>query len=180
MSKTLFAAVLLVSGFAAAAAAAPGAVTGGLMAEPASLFDVGMVRLENLTTDFQRRVGLHWTGDDGNPEFFRASISTEYDRDLDRLFVHFLIMNSAASPAQMEEGCENATRQMGYWLGKSLPKLFSHVGDRSRWTELHQAFRELVVMRCYVSSGENSSVGRFWASRALGDPELSVGPWATR
>lgn len=166
--------------FPALAAAAPGPLTARLMSEPASLFDVGMLRLELLTADFQRRVGVHWTGADGNPEFFRPAIHAEYDPDQDRIHVSFLVMNSEATPEQMEEGCRHATDQMTYWLGKSLPALFSHVGDRAQWQEMHGTFREMVILRCYVSSGVDTSIGRFWASRALGESELTIGPWVTK
>lgn len=176
MNIRLLAATLM---FPALASATPGAVVRSLMSEPATLLDIGMVRLEILTTEFEKRVGLHWTMEEGEMEFFQAEVNSWYEPDDDRIYVSFLVMNSEATSAQMEEGCGNAMRQMGYWLNKSLPEFFSHVGDQAEWQELHEAFQELVVLRCYVSSERTTSVGRFWASRALGDPELTVGRWAT-
>lgn len=166
--------------FPVLANAGMGSVMQNLMNEPATLLDVGMVRLAILTTEFKERVGLHWTTEEGEKEFFQAEVNSRYEPDDDRVYVSFLIMNSEATQTQMEEGCGNAMRQMGYWLGKSLPGLFSHVGrvDQSDTQRLHKAFQELVVLRCYVSSGRDTSVGRFWASRSLADPELTrpMGP----
>jgi hypothetical protein len=45
--------------------AEPGPLTEYSMNEPATLFDVGMVRLESLTTEFEKRVGLSWAGTAG-------------------------------------------------------------------------------------------------------------------
>lgn len=165
--------------FPALATAAPGVVMRSLMNEPATLLDVGMVRLEALTTEFERRVGLHWSTEEGKTEVFQADVHSRYEPDDDRIYVSFLIMNSEATPAQMEQGCRNATRQMGFWLGKRLPEFFSHIGraDQSQTLQLHEAFKELVILRCYVSSAHDTSVGRFWASRALGDSDLTVGRW---
>ena len=58
--------------------------------------------------------------------------------------------------------------------GHSLPPFFSHVGDQSQWQKLHEAFEELVVLRCYVSSERDTSVGRFWASVALIVVQFSI------
>lgn len=149
----------------------------GLFSEPATLMDVGMVRLEILTTEFERRVGLYWTKDDGEKEFFKAEVNSWYAAEDDRIYVAFLIMNSEATEAQLQEGCNNSMRQMGYWLRKSLPAAFSHVGRVDYSKHLLQALDERVVMRCYVSSGHDTGIGRFWASKSLGDSNISVGRW---
>ncbi len=158
--------------------AEPGPSTQYLMTEPASLFDVGMVRLDILTTEFQKRVGLSWAASAGSREFFEAEINSDYDRDDDRIYVSFLIMNSDATDAQMEEGCGVAMSQMGIWLGKSLPDLFAPFRPGSSTdVNLLSSLREVFVMRCYVSSARDTSEGRFWASRALTDRAMTVGRW---
>ena len=90
--------------------AEPGPVTQYLINEPASLLDIGMVRLDTLTTEFEKRVGLHWTVD-GEMQFFRAEVNSRYEPDDDRIYVSFSIANSEATDAQMKEGCEMAMRQ---------------------------------------------------------------------
>jgi hypothetical protein len=162
--------------------AEPGALTQYLMQEPATLFDIGMMRLENLTTEFENRVGLHWTGNAGTAEFFKAEINSDYDPTDDRIYVSFLIMNSEATYSQMEEGCGVAFRQMGIWLGKGLTTLFSHVGreDPSKPENLSDKLSEMLVMTSYVSSARSTAEGRFRASHSLqnflqGRP-MSIGP----
>ena len=166
-----------------AAHAQPGALTHNLMNEPATLFDIGMVRLNILATEFRNRVGLYWTGSAGTAEFFEAEVNSGYDAADDRIYVSFLIMNSEVTNAQMEEGCGVAFRQMGIWLAKSLPDLFSHDGrrDPSEAASLSDGLSEVVSLRCYVSSAKSSAEGRFWASQSLKDAmqghPMTIGRW---
>lgn len=164
--------------FPMAVNAEPGAVTQYLITEPATLLDVGMVRLDSLTNAFQERVGLHWSKN-GELEAFRADVNSYYEPDDDRFYVSFLIMNNDATYAQMAEGCKMAMDQMGIWLMKSLPGLFLHVAhdNSSRPRDLGKAFQEMFVLRCYVSSARDTSEGRFWASRSLMDRAMTVGRW---
>jgi hypothetical protein len=155
--------------------AEPGPVTRYLINEPASLLDVGMMRLETLTTEFENRVGLH----------FRAEINASYAPADDRIYVSFLAMSSDATEAQMAEGCRDAMSQMNIWLLKSLPGLFLHVGhdDPSLSADFYQNIRNMFELRCYFSSAQDSSEGRFWASRTLGtlgDSEMTIGKWPMR
>ena len=73
--------------------AEPGPATQYLTNEPATLLDVGMMRLETLTIQFKKRVGLHWTTDDGG-RVFEAEINPRYDREDDRIYVYISAMNS--------------------------------------------------------------------------------------
>ena len=156
----------------------PGRLTQYLMNEPATLLDIGMVRLDNLTTAFEARVGLFWTSN-GEREPFRAEVSSRYEPDDDKIYVSFLIMNSEATDPQMEEGCRMAMAQMAIWLNKSGPDLFLHIDyeDPSAPQDQYTAFQQLIELRCYVSSGRDTSQGRFWARRSLQDREITVGPW---
>jgi hypothetical protein len=159
--------------------AEPGPTTQYLMTEPATLFDVGMVRLDILTTEFEKRVGLSWANNAGSREFFEAEVNSHYDRNDDRIYVSFLIMNSEATYPQMEEGCGVAMSQMGIWLGKSLPDLFLPFRPDTSAEAVNRssALRELFVMRCHVSSARDTSEGRFWASRSLSDRAMTIGRW---
>jgi len=159
--------------------AQPGATTQYLISEPATLLDIGMVRLDSLTTEFERRVGLSWTANGGGREHFEAEINTNYDPDDDKIYVSFLVMNSEATNPQMEEGCRSAMGQMKIWLGKSLPDLFLHVRNNPSEAAAHfDGLRDLFVLRCYVSSGRDTSEGRFWASQSLTERAMTIGPWA--
>jgi hypothetical protein len=146
------------------------------MNEPATLFDIGMMRLAALTSAFQQRVGLSWARSDGRREWFKAEVNANCDANNDRIYVSFLVMNSDATDAQMEEGCRVATEQMGIWLDKSLPWLFLHAGAKDADRRL-DALRDMFVLRCYVSSEHSTSEGRFWASKTLRDDALTIGRW---
>jgi hypothetical protein len=164
-----------------AAIAEPGPVTQYLSNEPATLFDIGMMRLETLTTEFEKRVGLHWT-EGGEMNLFRAEINSRYEPDNDKIYVSFLVMNSTPTEEQMAEGCANAMSQMNIWLLKSLHELFAHTGDvdSSHLPEFHTGLKDMFELRCHFSSGRSTSEGRFWASRGLttlGDREMNIGKW---
>lgn len=148
--------------------------------EPATLLDIGMVRLDNLTREFGSRVGLYWTTASGAKEAFRADINSWYDAKEDKIHVHFHVADSAAVEAQMKEGCEMAMEQISIWILKSLPGMFLHAGfdnTVAAATRPYDAVADLFEISCYVSARHDSSVGRFWARRTLRDPELKIGPW---
>jgi hypothetical protein len=159
--------------------AEPGPTTQYLMNEPATLFDIGMMRLGALTSQFQQRVGLSWLASDGRREFFKAEVNSEYDSDHNKIYVSFLVMNSDATATQMEEGCRVATEQMTFWLGKALPGLFMHAGGKSSADAngLLGALQDMFVLRCYVSSEHSTAEGRFWATKTLRDNALTIGRW---
>jgi len=164
--------------------AEPGPVTQYLINEPATLLDIGMMRLESLATEFEKRVGLHWT-DNSEMKFFGASIHPEYEPEDDKIYVYFSVMNSEPTDAQMAEGCENAMMQMNIWLLKSMHVLFAHTGydDPLRPADFYKGAKEMFELRCYFSSSRDTSQGRFWASRSLGnlgDRELKIGKWKMR
>ena len=148
--------------------AEPGPVTQYLMNEPATLFDIGMMRLETLTTEFEKRVGLHWM-DNGEYKFFRAEIYSQYKPNDDKIYVSFLITNSEPTEAQMAEGCENALAQMNIWLLKSLPGLFLNTenDNQSRPPNFNTVLTKMFELHCHFSSGQDTSEGQFWASRTL-------------
>jgi hypothetical protein len=158
-----------------------GQMTQYLTRERATLLDVGMMRLETLTTAFESRVGVHWT-ENGAPKFFRPSINSSFEPDDEKFYVYFLVMDSMPTEQQMAEGCDNAMTQMSTWLLKSLPKLFLHTGydDASMPPGTSKALSDMFELRCYFSSERDSSEGRFWASRRLTDREMTIGKWKMR
>jgi hypothetical protein len=163
--------------------AEPGPATQYLINEPATLLDVGMMRLETLTTEFEKRVGLHWTNNDGM-RMFKAEIHPHYDREDDRIYVYLSARNSEPTNTQMAEGCQNAMHQLNIWLLKSLPGLFLHTGydDPSIPSDFYPAIKEMFELRCSFSV-PTTGEGRFWATRTLGllgDREMTIGKWKMR
>ena len=173
--RTLFAFLL----FPFLANAEVSSISKELMNEPATLFDVGMIRLDSLTREFGRRVGVYWTTASGTQEAFRADINSNYDAKDDKIHVSFFAMDSVATDAQMKEGCEEAMEQVSIWIWKSLPSLFLHEGfdNTVEAAERYKAIADLFELSCYISAANDSSIGRFWARRTLRDPELKIGPW---
>ena len=158
-----------------------GSTTQYLINERATLLDIGMMRLETLTGEFERRVGIHWK-DKGTAKYFRPQINALYEPDDDKIYVYFSVMDSSPTDEQMAEGCESAMTQMNIWLRKALPQLFLHTGynGASVPVELPQELSEMFELRCYFSSDRDSSEGRFWASRSLGDAQMKIGEWKMR
>lgn len=163
------------------ALADPGPTTQYLLSEPATLFDVGMLRLDDLTDEFEDRVGLHWTDGD-EMTWFKAEVNSYYEPDDDTIYVSFSVANSDASEEQMAEGCRNAMHQMNIWLQKSLPRLFEHIGSEiaDRPDDFNSDLINMFEIRCYFSSARSSAEGRFWAYRKLGDEEMTIGKWKMR
>ena len=159
------------------AQAAPGPVTRALMEEPATLFDVGMVRLENLTDWIRDNVGFVWTVK-GQSEMFRKDINSRYSPEDDRIYVSISVSSDDATEKQMQEGCQMALGQTRIVLAKSLPGLFEHAGAKSGAGALQEGdVRDLFELRCYVSSLRSSAEGRFWAHQTLADEEMTIGRW---
>lgn len=164
--------------------AEPGPTTQYLFDEPATLLDVAMIRLDDLSDEFENRVGLHWTEGD-KMKWFKAEINSYYEPDDDKIYVSFLEMSSEPNEEQMAEGCRNAMSQMNIWLMKSLSSMFGHVGheDPSMPADFSSGLKDLFEIRCYFSSGRDTSEGRFWAHRklgSLGDNEMTIGEWRMR
>ena len=140
-----------------------------------------MARLEDLTDEFENRVGLHWTDGD-EMTWFKAEVNSRYEPDDDTIVVVVSFSSNDASEAQMAEGCENAIGQMHIWLRKSVPRLFEHVGraTENRPDGFVSDLTNMFEIRCYVSSARSSAEGRFWAYRRLGDDEMTIGRWKLR
>lgn len=141
-----------------------------LVNERATLLDVGLVRLDDLTDEFENRVGLHWMEGE-QMKWFKAEINSYYESKEAKIVVSFLVMSNEPSQTQMEEGCANAMSQMRIWLLKSLPGMFLHEGfeDPSKPDDFYSGIRDLFEIRCYFSSSTDTSQGRFWASHKLSD-----------
>ena len=147
--------------------AAPGGVTQYLINEPASMLDVGMLRLDNLTIWFRGAVGLYWR---------HVDINSEYDPDTDRIYISISASDTSSTAEQMSDGCREALRQLGIVISKSLPDLFQHVGYRNPMEpkELGSTLHGMVELSCSVY-GRSSSDLRFHATQALGATKMTIG-----
>jgi hypothetical protein len=169
-----FVAVLLIPSFVLAE---PGQVTRYLMNEPASLFDVGMVRVQALSTWAEGQVRAAWmSGAELKP--IDAGIEVYYSPESDRIYITISAMEESGTYVQLQKGCKRALDQLGIVMARNLPELFQHVGQQvpSEPSAFRATLPEIVELRCYVS-GRDSSVGRFWASQQLDTNEMTVGKW---
>ena len=146
---------------------APGGASQYLINEPASMLDVGMVRLDNLTTWFEGAVGLYWR---------HVDINSEYDPDTDRIYISISVTDTSSTAEQMNDGCREALRQLGIVISKSLPELFRHVGYRNPMEpkELDSTLRGMFEFSCSVY-GQSSSDLRFHATQVLGATKMTIG-----
>ena len=159
------------------AAASPGDVTRTLMNEPATLFDVGMIRLANVVEWAESHVTFAWTLE-GQSRPVANGLNSHYDSESDMIYVSITVMDENATETQMHNGCEQALRQLQIVISKSLPELFGHVGEAESPVPLDK-LRDTFELRCYVS-GNTSSEGRFWGSMSLDyADEMTVGKWPT-
>lgn len=159
---------------------APGAVTQYLMDEPASLFDIGMLRLQKLATWAESHVGYSYTLRDKLKPMSR-NISAHYDADVDKIYVTFFAMDESGSEPELEEGCRKALNQLRIVVSKSVPGVFRHSGsaDPAEPTALAHTLHDMFELRCYVS-GHDSSDGRFWAIQKLDEQDMTIGRWPLR
>lgn len=146
---------------------APGGVTQYLINEPASMLDVGMVRLDNLTTWFRGAVGLYWR---------HVDINSQYDPDTDRISISITTMDTTSTAEQMKDGCREALQQLQIVVLKSLPDLFQHVGYSNPMEpeKLGATLRGMIQLRCTVWGRSTADV-RFDASQRLDAKQMTIG-----
>ncbi len=159
--------------------AEPGPATQYLMNEPASLFDVGMIRLHHLIGYWEKQMTGNYKRKSQSGSV-GGNVNAYYRSEDDTIYVVLSAMDESATKEQMEAGCRYALFHMRIYVGKSLHELFQHVGYRksSEPSSLGSAVRDMFEFRCYVS-GHDSSMGRFWATQALQAEEMTIGQWST-
>ena len=159
--------------------AEPGPETHYLMNEPASLFDVGMLRLQHMIGYWEKQMTFNYKLK-SQSDALGGNVNAYYRPEDDKIYVDLIIMDKSATEEQMEAGCRYALRHMRIYVSKSLHELFQHVGylDPSEPSALSSALVEMFELRCYVS-GDDSSKGRFWATQTLRSDEMTIGKWPT-
>ncbi len=156
--------------------AKPGPVTQYLMNEPASLFDIAMIRLQHSMNYWEKQSTFNYRLK-SQPDAF-GNVNVQYRAEDDKIYVSFTAMDNSSTVEQMEAGCRFVMRQLRIYISKGLPKLFQHVSyrDPSEPHALGSAVNDMFEFRCYVS-GDDSSEGRFWASQTLREEEMTIGRW---
>ena len=136
------------------------------------LLDVGLIRLEDITDEFENRIGLYWTQEGKKKRLFKAEVNSRFDRDRKKIVIGFSVMSSEPTYEQMEEGCRNAMTQMHIWLYKGLPQIFLHEGiDDPKVPEgFYPSLLNMIEIRCFFSESHTTAEGRFWATHKLTDP----------
>lgn len=134
-----------------------------LSAEPASLLDIGVLRLTRHVEAVEDTVAAAWSLDGRLPADGWATY-VRFDASADRILVTFHAVSEAGEEEELRDGCKSALLTLRSLVWKELPQLFEHVNqDTSRRTDTdRKATANLLELRCYVS-GRDSSDGRLSA-----------------
>ena len=165
--------------------AAPDSTTLHFMNEPASLFDLGMYRLQSFgdrSSEYMTSLYKKGAETDHKMTYGSGSIHTSYDPEDDMIYVFFSVADEQATEQQMENGCREMLRLLRINTSKSIWRMFAHYGqeldnpDRSMVKLLYDKFE----LRCWVSDYQSN--GRFWATLPLqgdfgGTSDMSIGKW---
>ena len=157
--------------------AAPGPATQYLMNEPASLFDVGMLRLQHLIGYWEKQMTFNYRlKSQSDP--VGGNVNAYYQSENDKIYVVLSTFDESATEQQMEAGCRYALQHIRIYVSKNLHGMFRHIGnnDSLEPAELMSAVTDMFELRCYVS-GRSSADGRFWATQTLGANDMTIGKW---
>ena len=168
--------------FLAAATAHAGSAFQSLKDEPATLFDLGMFRLERSIAYSQESIeSLYARHAQADPIASWASVSYSARDDMIRVGAGF--MDEQSSEEQMEAGCREVLRMWRINVSKTAWKFFAHYGGEGRPTAppMGPGLYDRIILRCYVS-GNSTADGRFWATMPLRgdlgeDDGFNVGRW---
>lgn len=150
--------------------------------EPATLFDLGMLRLELSIAHSQELVeSLYSRHAQADPIASWASVSYSVRDDMIRVGAGF--MDERSSEEQMEAGCREMLRMWRINVSKTVWRFFAHYGEEhgSPAPPSGPDIYDRIILRCYVS-GNSTADGRFWATMPLRgdlgkDDGFSIGRW---
>ena len=181
--RKLVAAVLFLPHFALAA---PDSTTQHFMNKPASLFDLGMYRLEafaHQSSENMTSLYMHGSETDQEKTYGTGNLHARYDPEDDMIYVSFSVADEKATEKQMESGCREMLRLLRINTSKSIWRMFAHYGqerdnpDQAEVKSLYDKFE----LRCSVHDYQSN--GRFWAAMPLqgdfgGTSDIKIGKWA--
>lgn len=126
-----------------------GAATRYLMTEPASLMDIGLLRLDQSLEEMSDRFG-QWYETDTGVEGVSVSTEAEYLLEDDRIRIHVLI--SVESTQRGESGCRDLIRPMKGHVARLESRAFRHDGydGRNRPKNLENEILNRTQILCHV------------------------------
>lgn len=165
--------------------AAPDSTTQYFMNEPASLFDLGMHRLQALGDRSSGDMTLMYregAKTDQKMTYGSGNINASYDPEDDMIYVYFSVADEQANEQQMENGCREVLRLLRINTSKSIWRMFAHYGqERDNPSEpMVKALYDKLELRCWIH--DYKSNGRFWATLPLqgdfgGTSDMKIGKW---
>lgn len=154
--------------------------------EPATLFDLGMFRLQLAAARMAGTMGAEYRRNaDSDP--LGTHINASYEADHDMIYIVTGIMDEAANEEQMTNGCRQVLRMMRINFGKSMWRMFAHYGDEADPAEkpMVDALYDQVELRCWVH-GRSTGDARFYGRQPLlgglgdDDDDMIIGRWRMR
>ena len=143
-----------------------------LKEEPASLFDLGMLRLEHLNTVWESQISYYYSRS-SELKNAKGNINEYFDAQDKSILVSFSLRDVVSDTQQVKAGCQAALGHMSVYLVKSLHVLFSHAGQVSSPEEI-SALRDLFRLECTVY-GNSTEIVRFRGKLHLnGEGEIDV------
>ncbi len=132
--------------------AQPGEITVELMNQPASMFDVGMMRLHgHLTTWTKTQAQGSWNFYSGSKK--NINVNVGYDLEDDRIRVSISVFETTVSADQAKMGCEKALEPFFVSIGKFGASFFQSRGaksDREEFHRLRKGILEMIDLSCRV------------------------------
>lgn len=165
--------------------AAPDSTTLHFMNEPASLFDLGMHRLQafgHRSSDYMTSLYKDGAKTDQKLTYGSGNINASYDPEDDMIYVFFSVADEQATEQQMEKGCREVLRLLRINTSKSIWRMFAHYGqERNNPNEaMVKLLYDKFELRCWVHDYQSN--GRFWAALPLqgdfgGTSDMKIGKW---
>ena len=165
--------------------AAPDSTTLFFMNEPASLFDLGMHRLQAFADDSVESMTVqYWDGaeSDQKAKYRSGSMHAGYDWADDMIYVYFSVADEQASDQQMEDGRRAVLRLLRINTSKSIWRMFAHYGQERENPSgsMVKGLYEKFELRCWVHDYQSN--GRFSATMPLqgdfgGSSDMKIGKW---
>lgn len=149
------------------ALAEPGVVTRHFMDQPATVFDLGMFRLELWAFRSEDVMAAQFRDQTATTPK-AVSFAATYDAERDFIRLSTTVMDARASDAEMEAGCRAVMRVMRINGSKTLWRVFAHYGEETEPAAqpMIEALYDRVELHCLVT-GLSSAEPRFSASMPL-------------
>ncbi len=142
-----------------------------LMKEKASLFDLGMHRLETYNHYWEEQIASYYRYGSGSKNV-AGNINEYYSDEEGIIHVSFSVSDLLASEAKMRAGCQAALGHVRVYIAKSLHVMFSHAGQVSGSRDVSE-LRSLFKLSCTVFGNSTENV-RFNGEMNLNGGSIKV------